>query len=104
MQVQKTEDGVIITNREMYETMQAIRQSMNRLEKNLDTGMAVLDEKVERAIQADERSREALNLANSAIQRTKGVHAIVEKIEKSQAWLWTTVVGVLLTSAIKALF
>ena len=69
MQAQK--DGVIISQKEIYHLVQKVVKSVDRLESNLDTRLAILEAKVEGAIQADERSRKALNLADDAIKEAK---------------------------------
>ena len=95
--MQKTEGGVHISQKEVYELVLKIGKTVDRMESNLDARLSVME-------RADERSRKALNVAENNAQRVNAMQALIEKVEKNQVWLWTTVVGVLLTSAIKALF
>lgn len=95
--MQKTEDGVHISQKEIYELVLKIGKTVDRMESNLDARLSIMEK-------TDERSRKALNVAENNAQRVNAMQALIEKVEKNQVWLWTTVVGVLLTSAIKALF
>ena len=95
--MQKTEGGVHISQKEIYELVLKIGKTVDRMESNLDARLSIMEK-------TDERSRKALNVAENNAQRVNAMQALIEKVEKNQVWLWTTVVGVLLTSAIKALF
>ena len=95
--MQKTDGGVHISQKEVYELVLKIGKTVDRMESNLDARLSVME-------RADERSRKALNVAENNAQRVNAMQSLIEKVEKNQVWLWTTVVGVLLTSAIKALF
>lgn len=95
--MQKTDGGVHISQKEVYQLVLKIGKTVDRMESNLDARLSVMEK-------ADERSRKAINIAENNTQRVNAMQALIEKVEKNQVWLWTTVVGVLLTSAIKALF
>lgn len=95
--MQKTKGGVHISQKEIYELVLKIGKTVDRMESNLDARLSIMD-------RADERSRKALNVAENNAQRVNAMQSLIEKVEKNQVWLWTTVVGVLLTSAIKTLF
>lgn len=95
--MQKTEGGVHISQKEIYELVLKIGKTVDRMESNLDARLSIMEK-------TDERSRKALNVAENSAQRVNAMQSLIEKVEKNQVWLWTTVVGVLLTSAIKALF
>lgn len=95
--MQKTEGGVHISQKEIYELVLKIGKTVDRMESNLDARLSIMEK-------TDERSRKALNVAENNAQRVNAMQSLIEKVEKNQVWLWTTVVGVLLTSAIKALF
>lgn len=95
--MQKTEGGVHISQKEVYELVLKIGKTVDRMESNLDARLSIME-------RTDERSRKALNVAENNAQRVNAMQSLIEKVEKNQVWLWTTVVGVLLTSAIKALF
>jgi len=95
--MQKTEGGVHISQKEIYELVLKIGKTVDRMESNLDARLSIMEK-------TDERSRKALNVAENNAQRVNAMQALIEKVEKNQVWLWTTVVGVLLTSAIKTLF
>ena len=95
--MQKTKGGVHISQKEIYELVLKIGKTVDRMESNLDARLSIMEK-------TDERSRKALNVAENNAQRVNAMQALIEKVEKNQVWLWTTVVGVLLTSAIKTLF
>ncbi|MGG4344909.1 hemolysin XhlA family protein [Paenibacillus lautus] len=57
-------------------------QRITRVETKVDN----MDEKLDRAINANETAVEALHEAKSA-------HARLDKIEDTQKWLWRTIAG-----------
>jgi hypothetical protein len=85
--------GVVVTQREMYNSLQRANQALQRIESRLD----ILEEKMEEASKVDERSRQALDTANDALELAK-------KNESELQWLWRTIIGGLVVSAIGALF
>lgn len=88
-----SDPGVTITLREIYDLVQEVAQGVRRL----DDRITRIEEKTREVDAVDERSRQALQAAQEAL---KGV----QEIEENQAWLWRTVIGALITSAIAALF
>ncbi|MBH8609433.1 hemolysin XhlA family protein [Thermoactinomyces sp. CICC 10521] len=86
-------NGVVISIKEMYATLQEVSRALQRIESRLDK----LEGKVEIAYQADERSRAALNKAEDALE-------LAQKVESQIAWLWRTAIGALIVGAIEALF
>ncbi|URJ42217.1 hemolysin XhlA family protein [Paenibacillus polymyxa] len=68
-------------------------QRMTRVETKVDN----MDEKLDRAITANETAVEALQSAKSA-------HHRLDKIEDGQKWLWRTISGTIITAVIAALF
>ncbi|GIM47052.1 hypothetical protein DNHGIG_26010 [Collibacillus ludicampi] len=88
-----SEQGVTITLREIYDSVQKVAADVRRL----DERMMRLEEKGKDADEVDERSRKALQLAESAIQR-------VQELEESKNWIVKSAIGALITGAIGALF
>ena len=80
MQAQKMPDGVVISQKEIYQLVQEVAKTVNRLENNLDTRLAVLDTKVERVAQVDEKSQKALSIAKNAHEIARETKGIVNKI------------------------
>ncbi|MFD1444342.1 hemolysin XhlA family protein [Thermoactinomyces vulgaris] len=87
------DNGVVISNKEMYDMIQRMAGSLQRIEARLDQ----MEEKMESTHNADERSREALNKAEDALDLAK-------KIEDQIIWMWRIVGGAIATGAIGALF
>jgi predicted nucleic acid-binding Zn-ribbon protein len=85
--------GIVITPRELYDLVQQATLMLQRIESRLD----VLEEKLEDTHATDERSRQALDTANDALELAK-------KNESELQWLWRTIIGGLVVSAIGALF
>jgi hypothetical protein len=79
--------------REMYELIQGMSKTLQRIESRLD----VLEAKMQLISHSDERSRAALNKAEEALQLSK-------KLESQQSWLWKSVIGSCLASLIGLLF
>jgi len=88
-----TDNGVVISNKEMYDMIQEMARSLQRIEARLDQ----MEEKMEFAHSADERSRDALNKAEDALDLSR-------KIEDQLIWMWRIVGGAIATGAIGALF
>jgi hypothetical protein len=89
----KVKAGVVITQREMYDLILNVSRSLQRMESKLE----LLEEKIADSNEIDERSREALNTAHEALELAK-------KNESELQWLWRTIIGGLVVSAIGALF
>ncbi|KXG42885.1 hemolysin XhlA family protein [Tepidibacillus decaturensis] len=70
-----------------------IRERVVRVETKIDLMTDVKD-----------TAEEAKETANEALQSTKSAHHRIDEISKNQTWLWRTVIGALLTSAIGLLF
>lgn len=87
------DNGVVISNKEMYDMIQRMAGSLQRIEARLDQ----MEEKMESTHNADERSREALNKAEDALDLAK-------KIEKKHDWAWKATVSTLITTGIGVLF
>lgn len=87
------EQGVIITLREIYDTMQEVAAGVRRLDERITR----LEEKTRETDEVDERSRKALQTAEAALEEVK-------ELKAGQNWLWRMVVGSLITGAIGALF
>lgn len=85
--------GIVITPRELYDLVQQATLMLQRIESRLD----VLEEKIENADSADERSREALSVATEA-------RDIAREVKQQIDWLWKTIIGTMIVSAIGALF
>lgn len=102
--MQKTEGGVVISGKDMYKLIQRLDESVNRLENNLGARFAVLEEKVENSIKADERSREALEKAKDAEEEAKNAHKRIKRIEDKIDKLMISIILALATGAIGALF
>jgi hypothetical protein len=82
----KVKSGVVITQREMYDLIQVVSRSLQRMESKLEH----LEEKIADSNEIDERSREALEIA---------------KETKNQLdWFWKTVVSGVILAVISALF
>ncbi|SEN79722.1 hemolysin XhlA family protein [Lihuaxuella thermophila] len=88
-----TDNGVVISTRELYDMIQEMARSLQRIEARLDQ----MEEKMESALTADERSREALNKAEDALE-------LARKLEDQLIWMWRIIAGAIATGAIGALF
>jgi hypothetical protein len=94
------ENGVVISTKEMYGLVQEVSRSLQRIESRLD----MLEAKMEYANSADERSREAFNLAEDAKHQTKELQKQIEKVESRQLWLWMILISGFVLGAINLLF
>jgi molecular chaperone GrpE (heat shock protein) len=88
-----SENGIVITPKEMYDALQEVSKSLQRIEGRLDK----LESKIELAHQADERSRQALELAKDA-------YDLAKRLEKKHEWTWKTTISALITGVIGVLF
>lgn len=95
---------MLILSKEMYQLIQKVATSVNRLENNLDSRFSILESKVEGSIRADERSREALNMADDAMKEAQQAKETARKVEERQLWLWGVVISGVVLGAIGALF
>lgn len=80
------ENGVNISTKEMFSMLQEVLKTTQRLES-----------KFEGVKGADERSREALFIAQSARQ-------VAEEAKSHVTWLWRTTIAALISGVIGALF
>lgn len=88
-----SENGVTITLREIYDSVQEVAAGVRRLDERITR----LEEKTRETDEVDERSRKALQTAETALEE-------VNELKANQTWLWRTVIGALITGAIAALF
>lgn len=88
-----SENGVTITLREIYDSVQEVAAGVRRLDERITR----LEEKTRETDEVDERSRKALQTAEAAMEEVK-------ELKANQIWLWRTVIGALITGAIAALF
>lgn len=89
----KPRSNVIITIDDIYVSIQVISSDVQKLGSRLD----IIESKIENSGSVDERSREALNIAEDALE-------LAQKLEKRLEWLWNTIIGALIAGAIGALF
>lgn len=89
----KQKSNVIITIDDIYQSIQVISSDVQRLGSRLD----IIESKIENSSSVDERSREALNIAEDALE-------LAQKLEKRLEWLWNTIIGGLILGGIGALF
>lgn len=87
------ENGVTITLREIYDSVQEVAAGVRRLDERITR----LEEKTRETDEVDERSRKALQTAEAALEEVK-------ELKAGQTWLWRTIAGALITGAIGALF
>lgn len=87
------ENGVTITLREIYDLVQEVATGVRRL----DARVMQLEEKIRETDEVNERSRQALQLAQDTAKD-------VEEIQKNITWFWRTIAGTLIMGAIGALF
>jgi hypothetical protein len=92
--------GIVITQKELYDLVQEVTRSLQRIEARLD----ILESKIATANNADERSRTALDLADEAKKRADEAFEKAKEIENRQLWLLGIIVAELVTGAIGALF
>ncbi|TCW35291.1 hypothetical protein EDC32_1083 [Laceyella sacchari] len=85
--------GIVITPRELYDLVQQATLMLQRIESRLD----VLEEKLEDTHATDERSRQALIIATEA-------RDTAQEVKQQIDWLWKTIIGTMIISAIGALF
>lgn len=79
--VEDTNQGVTITLREIYDTLNGLDSSVKRLEQRIIR----LEEKTSLALEAERRSREAIEKAEQALKMIKNREA--EKKEYKKIWL-----------------
>lgn len=89
----KVKSGVVITQREMYDLIQVVSRSLQRMESKLEH----LEEKIADSNEIDERSWEALAAANEALE-------IAKETKNQLDWFWKTVVSGVILAVISALF
>lgn len=98
------DNGVVISAKEMYDLIQEMTKTLQRIDSRLD----VLEAKMESANRADERSREALHKAENAegkaVDALNQLKALQTKVEDNEKWLFRTIAGALILGAIGALF
>ena len=90
--------------KELYDLVQEMARGQQRIESRLDKLEAKLEAKLETANQADKRSQEALDKAKEAMTKAEAAHALADKVEGRQVWLWMLVIASLIQGAIQALF
>lgn len=98
--MEKENVAVVITPKEMYELVQEVTRSLQRIEARLD----VLETRIQSANNADERSRQAINLAEDAQQRANYAYEKAKEVETRQLWLWGIIISEVIAGAIGALF
>lgn len=81
-------DGVIITLREIYGSVQEIGTTL----RGMDERIAMFEERTKLNINWDERSREALILAQESLK-------ITNELKDNLKWLWRAI-GTLVISAL----
>ncbi|MBH8605983.1 alanine-zipper protein [Thermoactinomyces sp. CICC 10521] len=98
--MEKENVAVVITPKEMYELVQEVTRSLQRIEARLD----ILESKIATANNADERSRQALNMAEDANQRANEAFEKAKEVETRQLWLLGIIIVEVISGAIGALF
>ncbi|KOO48182.1 hypothetical protein [Priestia koreensis] len=78
--MEKQTTGVVITLREIYDSVQNVGDSLKRMEEKL----VHLEEKSLRAVKADESSREALNISREAYKLAKESSEAIQSYERSR--------------------
>lgn len=73
--------------------MQGIENEVLQRITRLETKVDEMDEKLDRAIRANETAVEAL-------QSSKAAHHRLDRIEDNQKWLWRTIAGAFLVAAV----
>ena len=76
--------------------MQGIESEMLQRMTRVETKVDGMDEKLDRAITANETAVEALSSAKSA-------HHRLDKIEDAQKWLWRTIAASIITIVVGAI-
>ncbi|MGA9175126.1 MAG: alanine-zipper protein [Thermoactinomyces sp.] len=92
--------GIVITQKELYDLVQEVTRSLQRIEARLD----ILESKIATANNADERSRKALNMAEDANQRANEAFEKAKEVETRQLWLLGIIIVEVISGAIGALF
>jgi len=95
-----SDQGVVISPKEMYELLRNVDKSLEEIKADIRS----LKEKMVDVEQADERSRKALDMAKDAMRKAEAAHALADKVEGRQVWLWMLVIASLIQGAIQALF
>ncbi|SHE66034.1 hypothetical protein SAMN05444392_102267 [Seinonella peptonophila] len=78
-----SDNGVIISTKEMYAVLQEIKSQVS-----------IIQTEVRNIGATDERSRQALELANDALQKAAELEKQIDKVER---WYWW-IIGTLLTT------
>lgn len=84
--------GVLITLKDIYNLVQALEESVNKVEKKIYS----IEEKVNKVYESDERSREAINLSKTAYEVANNsldeIKTYKEERAKLKSWLSRTIV------------
>lgn len=95
--------GVMITLREIYDSVQGVGDSLERMEGKL----LHLEEKSLLAVKADERSQDALNIAKEAYRLAKESNEAIESYQQSKdeqkQWYSRTVIAAVIPYIISAI-
>jgi hypothetical protein len=99
----KDELGITITLREIYDSVETVGDALERMESKF----AVLEEKSGYALKADEKSKEALHLAEQAHKLAEETHALCLKErsdkEEQNKWFKRTIIAALIPYLISGL-
>ncbi|SFJ83394.1 hypothetical protein [Thermoflavimicrobium dichotomicum] len=82
------EQGAVISVKEIYNQMQEMNKSLQRIESRL----AVFEAKMESLKTVDERSILAKDLAENAINQSNEAIRLAEKLDSHITWIWRTII------------
>lgn len=86
-------NGAFISTREMYDLLLELRNT----HQEILTRLRMIEDQLKAAHETDERSRQALDIAEEA-------RALAQRLENQMFWVWRTIFGTIIASAISALF
>ena len=95
-----SEQGVTITLREIYDSMQKVAKGLERIESRITQ----LEDWTSVVTKTDERSRKAYQKASEALEKAQSVKAEMDKVREAQLetkkWIFRKIIGALITGAI----
>ncbi|AIF68371.1 hypothetical protein GZ22_18190 (plasmid) [Terribacillus saccharophilus] len=99
----KDEPGITITLREIYDSVQIVGDALERMESKF----TILEEKSMLALKSEEKSHEALQIAQQAYTLAKETHALFLKEradkEEQQKWFKRTIIAALIPYLVSGL-
>lgn len=95
-----SEQGVTITLREIYDSMQKVAKGLERIESRITQ----LEDWTSVVAKTDERSRKAYQKAVEALEKAQSVRKEMDKVRETQQetrkWIFRKIIGALITGAI----